>query len=435
MPGFKECNDALSLSWNCLFLTGKVIIRLYCFCLSYWASDVFAVYRLLCRFIFVHDQAEGASAMKAGERDCLQGSLAQDKALRHLGFLDAFKGLAAQLIVLHHLAFYGPMSDYVRPVAPSLIGWLEMHARIAVHAFLVIGGFLAARSLSPDGIARMPGALHKKVGQRYLKLAPPFLVATLFGVGASVWARSWMSHESISAAPTVMQLLAHALLLHSILGYESISAGAWYVAIDFQLYALFALMVWLCGTAAGDRPRAWLLPAVVLLSVCASLFWFNLDASMDIWAPYFFGSYGLGVLAWWASQQCGIRRSAPVLVAIVVPAACALLLDFRSRIALALFIACMLVWCARSRLSWRHVLPAVLHWLGRISYSVFLIHFPVCLVVNAAFIRYAPPTAAWQALGMLTAWAASVLAGAAFFRLVETPLGRLLLRRGSAGMG
>ena len=32
------------------------------------------------------------------------------------GLINLLKAGAAQLIILHHLAFYGPMSDHVRPL-------------------------------------------------------------------------------------------------------------------------------------------------------------------------------------------------------------------------------------------------------------------------------------------------------------------------------
>jgi peptidoglycan/LPS O-acetylase OafA/YrhL len=64
--------------------------------------------------------------------------------------------------------------------------------------------------------------------------------------------------------------------------------------------------------------------------------------------------------------------------------------------------------------------------MARISYSVFLIHFPVCLIVNAAFTRFVPAEPHLQAAGMLVAWAASLAVGAAFFRWVEVPLGRVM---------
>jgi len=68
-----------------------------------------------------------------------------------LAFIDALKAVASQLIVLHHLAFYGPMSDYAQELFPGLMSWLYDYARIAVQAFLVIGGFLAAQALTRDG--------------------------------------------------------------------------------------------------------------------------------------------------------------------------------------------------------------------------------------------------------------------------------------------
>jgi peptidoglycan/LPS O-acetylase OafA/YrhL len=64
--------------------------------------------------------------------------------------------------------------------------------------------------------------------------------------------------------------------------------------------------------------------------------------------------------------------------------------------------------------------------MATISFSVFLVHFPVCLVVNAAFTRFVSDQPHEQALGMLLAWAASLAAGAAFYRWVELPLGRVL---------
>jgi peptidoglycan/LPS O-acetylase OafA/YrhL len=349
----------------------------------------------------------------------------------YLQFLTVFKGLAAQLIVLHHLAFYGPMSDHVRPFAPLLVGWLEEHARFAVQVFLVIGGFLAARSLSGDGMAVQGGRVAATIARRYLVLAPPFMVAILLTVAASALARSWMDHDSISATPTLAQLLAHALLLHDLLGYEALSAGAWYVAIDFQLYTLFALLVWACSRAARRVPTAgdWLLPTAVILLLCGSLFWFNRDEAFDAWALYFFGSYGLGALACWASSAAGKpKRQRLLALALLAPAIAALALDFRSRIALALLAAAFIAWAAQHPAIRERAAPPVLLWLGRISYSLFLVHFGVCLVVNAAFTRFAPATAGWQGAGMMAAWAASVAAGAIFYRLVEEPIGGLLKR-------
>ncbi|MEB0135961.1 acyltransferase [Actimicrobium sp. CCC2.4] len=347
---------------------------------------------------------------------------------RQFRSVDLLKIVAVQLIVLHHLAFYGPMSDQVELVAPALIAWLDDYARIAVQVFLVTGGFLAARSLSPAGTPGIARPWHT-IGRRYLKLVPPFLAATLLAVAASALASLWMTHASISAPPTIRQLAAHALLLHGVLGYASLSAGAWYVAIDFQLYALMTLLLWMSGGLAARRPAPWLLPGLVVALATLSLLVVNRDAAWDDWAPYFFGSYGLGAIAWWARD---LRRSPAtarlLLGAILLPAVIALMLDFRSRIALAVVLACALVVINRSAIGLALNQDRRLDWidrLGKMSYSVFLIHFPVCLVVNAWFYHFAPAAPLWQGVGMLTAWIGSLLAGALFHRWIELPLGQL----------
>jgi peptidoglycan/LPS O-acetylase OafA/YrhL len=355
-----------------------------------------------------------------------------DGAKPEFGLINLLKAGAAQLIVLHHLAFYGPMADHVRPVLPDLIDWLGDPARIAVQVFLVIGGFLAAKSLSPTGRPGLPDP-RTAIWRRYVKLAPPFIAATLLAAVASAFAAEWMTHDSISAPATLAQLCAHAVLLHGVLGYESLSAGAWYVAIDFQLYGALALLLWLGGRIAGRHPLPWLMPALVAIGITFSLLYFNLDGDWDVWAPYFFGSYGLGVMAWWAGDRAR-RPGAVLLLAVlaVVPVLGALVLEFRSRIALALAVACVLFLCGRIRTgaAWSFV-----NRMGRISYAVFLVHFPVCLVVNAVFTRFVPLEPAWQGLGMLCAWGASLAAGAAFFRWVEVPLGRAINGRAGVGRG
>ncbi|RJG00998.1 acyltransferase family protein [Noviherbaspirillum sedimenti] len=342
--------------------------------------------------------------------------------------INCLKAGAAQLIVLHHLAFYGPMSDHALPLMPAIIDWLDTYGRIAVQVFLVIGGFLVAKSLSPQGQPGLANPLGS-VLRRYAKLAPPFVVAMLLAIGASAWAGLWMTDESISAPPEFLQFGAHVLLLQDVLDHESLSAGAWYVAIDFQLYALMALLLWLCGRLAGERWLPWLpwlMPVVVAAGVSVSLLYFNRNADWDMWAPYFFGSYGLGILAWWASDPARRRGAVALLLSMMLlPSLAALAVDFRSRIAVALVVAGVLFFFGRARLTHSGRGFALINRLGQISYSVFLVHFPVCLVVNAAFNRFIPAEAHWQAAGMLIGWAASLAAGAAFFRWVEVPLGRI----------
>ena len=378
-------------------------------------------------------QAQKRKTLSTTLASTASGTSVSATATQQLGYIDLLKAGAAQFIVLHHLAFYGPMSVQVGTLAPDLIDWFYFHARIAVQVFLVVGGFLAAKSLSAQGAPGIDYPLGAIV-RRYLKLVPPFIVALLLAIAASAVARLWMTDESASSLPDVLQFLAHALLVHGIFGFESISAGAWYVAIDFQLFVVVVVALWLSGRAAGGRALPWLMPLLVGAGVAASLLYFNRDARWDAWAPYFFGSYGLGMLAWWAGDPA--RRPvvvAPLVASMLVVTGLALALDFRLRIAIALLTACSLIALGRARLPLSPRSLALIGQAGQISYAIFLVHFPVCLIVNAVFTRFVPAQPLWQAFGMLLAWAASVAAGMFFHESVERPLNRLvepLIRRG-----
>ena len=335
-----------------------------------------------------------------------------------LALIDALKAVASQLIVLHHLSAYGPVAEAAGEAAPGLMAWLYDYARIAVQVFLVVGGFLAARALAPLAEPAFSDPLGL-IRRRYQRLAIPYLAALALAVLGAALARRWMVDDAIPAPPGFFQGLAHAFLLQGLLGYDSLSAGVWYVAIDFQLFALMVLVLW-AGRHGSTRLG---LPAIALVLVLAlaSLFGFNRDAAWDNWAIYFFGSYGLGAAAWWASARGRLAAWLGVMATIAIAA---LVVDFRLRIAVALAVALALGFARRG--GWLETWPRarVLGFLGRISYSVFLVHFPICLLANALFVRSGGTSSEAAMAALILTWGASILAGTAFHRWVESPASR-----------
>jgi peptidoglycan/LPS O-acetylase OafA/YrhL len=324
--------------------------------------------------------------------------------------IDAFKAIASQLVVLHHLSAYGPIPEAARALLPNTLNWFYDYARIAVQVFLVVGGFLAARALSGNAqaLTRSPFAL---IWKRYQRLVIPYLVAIGLAMLGAAIADRWMDDEAIPARATLAQWLAHAFLLQSLLDFDSLSAGVWYIAIDFQLFSLMALLLW-------TGRRRIVAPALVLLVAISSLFWFNRDPAWDNWALYFFGSYGLGAAAWWASERKLLSAWLGVLATVVIAA---LIVDFRLRIAVALSVALAIGFSRRSGLleRWPDVQPIA--FLGRISYSLFLVHFPICLLANALFVKLGLSSPLAASVAILLTWAASIAGGTLFYRWVESP--------------
>lgn len=355
--------------------------------------------------------------------------------------IDAIKAAGCLLIVLHHLAFYGPMSDVVAAAWPGVVNWLYDHGRLAVQFFLVCAGFLTAGSMAQYESLALTDAL-KLIWQRYLRLAIPLLAALSFTVLVTEWVRPGFEHTSLSAPPDWGQALAHVVLLQHLLDLEALSAGIWYVAIDLQLYAmalgcLVLLKSWPSLGAMGHTSdqgldakvlddRRWLLWLGLL---CASLWWWNRDADLDDLGVYFWGSYGLGLFAWearrqafWAKGNALVRLWMPTLVLLLVGFV-AWWLEPRLRIAVAWGVAALLVLVPESWFAGEAVVHSrwrsALQWLSGVSYSVFLIHFGVSLAVNAFVTAYWPDTLWANALGMLAAVLLSILGGGWLYRWVE----------------
>lgn len=334
--------------------------------------------------------------------------------------VDLLKALAAQLIVLHHLAAYGPVAAVVREAMPSLSNWLFEYARMAVQVFIVIGGYLAARSLAA-GPGLAAGGLPDALSKRYLRLVLPFIAALLLTTAVAAMLRPWFQDDALPVVPTLMQALAHLFLLHGVLDMQSLSAGAWYVAIDFQLYVLFAILVW------GGRQAPRLHLGLVLVLMLASLFHFNRDSHFDNWALYFFGAYGMGVLAFHIARHA---RPLPWLSGLLVLAGAALWIDFRGRILVAASVAVVLILTRNFSVAREHRLARAAAYLGLNSYALFLVHFAFCLLGNALFAYMDWQSPAEGVSMLLLIWLGSNLFADRFYRHVELRCSRISLPLG-----
>lgn len=353
--------------------------------------------------------------------------------------LDAIKAMGCLVIVLHHLAVYSPMFDRVLLLAPAQLAVLYNHGRLAVQAFLVVGGFLTAGQLLravPVQAQRLPltfsvtGLLRK----RFLRLATPLMAALTFTVLVTALVRPWFPHSSLSAAPTLWSMAVHMVLMQDVLGVQALSAGIWYVSIDFQLFSIAVLAVGLAGQFQRWQPQWKLRGLMVLLwfTLCAlSLLWWNRQVNMDVEGLYFFGSYGLGMLAYRVRLSRLTRKGWGI---IFVLGLVALLMEPRLRMALAWVMALLLAAWPQSPPSSVSASSGFLQrgmaYLAQHSYSIFLAHFAVSLMVSA-MVFHAGWQSPWLNLwGMGLSLALSLWAGDVLYRQVEsqTPtLRRLLL--------
>ena len=337
--------------------------------------------------------------------------------------IDGLKALAAQTIVIHHLVAYGPMAEAVGIAAPGLVAWFGYYGRWAVQVFLVLAGYLTAQSLCGRETAlSRPWSL---VAKRYIRLAWPFGVAVTLAAFAAEIARFWTSDPMLPDSASVMQYVSHWLLMHGVLGHESLSTGVWYVAIDFQLFVLTVLLIW---SSQALRWGGWA-PLLIGALTVASLIWIRTWSDWDNWAPYFYNAYGVGLLMGWLTRRH--HESLPWVRATLLVVLGVLGWQFvdtlNGRLAVILAVA-LLLWVASFPVvrampdkpgGLKSLLGSAIHYLGATSFALFLVHFPVSMLVNATQHRFNWTSPQDGVMAMAIAWFCSMLLADFFYRYVE----------------
>ena len=323
--------------------------------------------------------------------------------------VDVLKVVAAQFIVWHHFSAYGPMADTMTLMWPQLMEWLYRYARLAVQVFLVVGGYLAAQSVMHKPIQNPLISIAK----RYLRLVPFYVFALALISLAVAVSRNTIHADWLPNEPTLWQFVAHGLLVHDIFGFEALSSGAWYVAIDFQLYALLILLCYALQSPTNKR-----LSIAVALLCAASMWQFNRVDELDIWAIYFFAAYGLGVLAAWAKRS---TFDAQVFWITALLAVGALWFEYRTRLTLALITAIWLVIKPKGMVHWTPM-KRVVHRLSNSAYVLFLTHFGLIVLFSAMWntSHFYDPTTAFALTGF--AWFCSVGLGLFLHEKAEVPI-------------
>ena len=334
--------------------------------------------------------------------------------------VDAIKIVSAQFIFIHHLCAYGPIPETLSIEWSGLVDFFFQYARMAVQPLLVVAGFLAAKSLARKSLDA-PLAL---IGLRYLRLIPPFAVA-LIVITSLVWLfRPVIDAEWLPEGPSLLQAITHLLLVQEWLDIPALSIGVWYVAMDFQLFAFLVLLAHSLHQGrqlAGSR----LLVCAVAICCVSSMAWFNHFAELDSLALYFFGAYGLGILAAWAREV----RFAWRLFGWVMAAAVLACVDLpRARLGLAMATALLLFFGSGWRIP-AEGLTRFLQRMGDSAYALFLVHFGM-IVVGAALWIELELNQVHQAVALAAVlWLSGVVLGDAFHRWVELPLQRWVSNR------
>jgi peptidoglycan/LPS O-acetylase OafA/YrhL len=333
----------------------------------------------------------------------------------HFFIIDFLKTLAVQIIILHHLNRYGVIPLQVAEIYPQLVNWISDYGRFAVQIFLVMGGYLTAKSL-PNSLAKV--GFIKSVVNRYLRLAPSYIVALCITIACAAIARGIHYDDYIGEPEELIQILAHFIFLQKIFNFESISVGVWYLAIDWQLYVFIAFLVF---TLQSFKHVLLVLFGLVTLS----LLYFSTQSFYEDYFIYFVGAYGLGVIAYLTedSSPQETRSIARIfLVFFTLLVIVDTFFEWRPKNVIDIVITLILTWKGKLLYSSINVpCPKIFIWFSQRSYCAFLIHFSLLLLGNAAYFKWQLQSTNLALVMLIGMWLCSWVMAHALYTFVEMP--------------
>ena len=363
---------------------------------------------------------------------------------RNFPLVQALRGLAASWVVLFHIG----KGQYVTGVTvhlPASVRYAVFdYGSAGVAVFFVLSGFvishsLAGRAIDARGYVRF-------VARRSLRLDPPYWASIVLTVSVgAVYARARGMPFGPPAATTV---LGHVAYLQEFLWLPEIELNCpclplawgpgftppphrmiyWTLAYEIQFYLVLAAGWWAIGAlvrrGVGERTAqaAIMVPLGALAFVSAALAreWALHGLFANLWHGFF-----LGVLAY----EAGVRRRAlPALLAL-----CAVTL-FGAMRADAVFgtpcavTALVLLVAARTGYLERGMAGRGWQFLGRISYSLYLVHVPTLALGFAIWGRVAGRGALPDLAGLVLVVGGIVVAATAFWWTIERPSHALSIR-------
>jgi peptidoglycan/LPS O-acetylase OafA/YrhL/uncharacterized membrane protein len=308
--------------------------------------------------------------------------------------LTGIRALAAGWVVLHH--FRDPVFDLL----PRL-RFLEPPVRagyLGVEVFFVLSGFIIAYNYAERmrgagrGTARGVG-FGKYLWARAARIYPVHLATMLLMIPLCL--AFWSEPDLRTATPA--NVVGNVFMLQALPGLRGVNGPSWSVSCEFAAYLVFPL---LAAWALRLSARAALVCAgtVLVVGTTAIMAAASVAPSMAVWITYplmwlrIAVGFSVGVLLWrwWANPRNGRGRGSEawdlaaiggVLGTLVITYA----VDAASPAAmLALpFIALFVISCASATGPVARLLnSAPMQWGGRISYSLYMSHYVIFLLLK-----------------------------------------------------
>jgi peptidoglycan/LPS O-acetylase OafA/YrhL len=305
---------------------------------------------------------------------------------RRLAGLDGIRGLTAVFVVVNHV-FLRTFPGYPADRAPVWAAWF-IYGRFAVVVFIVLSGFSLA--LAPARHGWRLDSIRKFASRRAWRILPPYWAALVFSLAVA-----WLILPPPGQrAPGTESVVVNGLLVQNLVGAPSPNRSFWSIAVEAQLYVLFPLLLVMVRRWGAIAMVATVTLVVTAVGIAGphvtGLDTFVIQSPPDLAALFAVGVLAAGIVGAgrarrsWPWPGLALAAAAPVVVLIRWQGS-VWTLDhlFWVDLMLGPAVACLLAGLATGRpAALIRVLDArPLRGLGLSSYSLYLTHGPIVVVV------------------------------------------------------
>lgn len=358
----------------------------------------------------------------------------------HIDPLTGVRGIAATWVVLLHIQLLLPG---LLPRLP-FVGALIDGGNLGVDLFFILSGFIISFTYLDRLGRRTRGDVSRYLWLRVARIYPThlFMLLVVAGLVAAMTIAGTPPDDARRFSP--LSFVMNLLMLQAVPPALAWNDPAWSISTEFAAYLAFPLLVPLL---ARLTPRAALAGLVVLLAAGMTGLWLVVETAHTwaYWSGYVLMWTRIAVcfpvgcllyVVWRSRPQEGWSRLSSVLLPVAVAGVVAACVLTPPATAIALpvaaypFLALLIFALASSTgVAARLLSTRAMMWAGRVSYSVYLVHFPLLLVVGAGVAALGVVPGSPLAVATLVVTLLAVLGAGAFaYHLVEEPARRALRR-------
>jgi peptidoglycan/LPS O-acetylase OafA/YrhL len=298
-------------------------------------------------------------------------------------WLDGVRGAAAMFVVFHHM-WLAVWQSFPSNAGPWWVGWL-LYGHLAVAVFIVVSGFSLALAPLRDDL-RLRGGTRRFVRRRAWRILPAYWAALIL----STLITACLLRPELGIGEDAKAFVVHGLLLQDVIGSETPNGAFWSIAVEWQIYFVFPLVLWAARKRSVETAVALTVAAVLAAQAVAQLG--SPFDKVDHVSPQFLALFALGILAVKLGRDgisVTLRRllgtialiGLLALVVLAITQGSVWMVDsyFYVDLGFGIAVACLLLMMFTGGLAppRRLLTSRVGRRLGLFSYSIYLIHGPI----------------------------------------------------------